>query len=143
MGRAAGGDEQTALLHRHSSIALLQERFRQLERAKEIRQERELSRSGPPSSYHHHHHHSRHVDDRTTYYERSQTEFLFPPPPPAKPSSSSSSKLPLSLWPADSSPTAEEMRRINDVNLTPPWVMAKYDHLYHTYSPDVDTSLHL
>ncbi|CAH9076475.1 unnamed protein product [Cuscuta europaea] len=122
MGRAADRDEHTALLHRHSSIALLQERFRQLERAKEIRQERELSRSGlHPSSY-------------------SHTEFLFPPPPP--PAKPSSSKLSLSLWPADSSPTAEEMRRINDdVNLTPPWVMA--NHLYHTYSPDVDTSLHL
>jgi hypothetical protein len=39
--------KETTILHSTSSIALLQERFRQLQRVKEMREERELQKVGP------------------------------------------------------------------------------------------------
>lgn len=54
-------------LHTHSSIALLQERFRQLERAKEMREKKELSRQLTNSIPH----------DLTATYNPSRSFSLF------------------------------------------------------------------
>ncbi|EXB29524.1 hypothetical protein L484_010582 [Morus notabilis] len=154
----------------HSSIALLQERFRQLQRVKEVREERELLRilsehninnnnnlmNNPTmiceplrlvfhSDHHHHHHH-----------------LIFP----QIRSSPSAPQVSLSLWPAlqCSSSASEDQYYCSSINDQTPLLMMKLwpldthapaefseassdkSHLDsdpdHDYS-DVDTSLHL
>ncbi|CAI8590539.1 unnamed protein product [Vicia faba] len=73
----------------HSSIALLQERFRQLERVKEMREERELKRmlNEPKQQTY---------DQSTTRLSSSNHELIIP-------SRSSPPHVSLSLWPTTSS----------------------------------------
>uniref|UniRef100_A0A3Q7ISA4 Uncharacterized protein n=1 Tax=Solanum lycopersicum TaxID=4081 RepID=A0A3Q7ISA4_SOLLC len=122
-----------------SSIALLQERFKQLERVKEMRQEKELlkilshsydqcnhpSITMPMHNYNtdrdHYHHH---------YYQSLNDNKLFSPQKPE-----SSSQLSLSLWPEIHSRSLDKSRVSNTTNLT----KIKFDGLHS----DVDTSLHL
>ncbi|KAL3355059.1 hypothetical protein AABB24_019245 [Solanum stoloniferum] len=119
-----------------SSIALLQERFKQLERVKEMRQEKELLKmlSHSYDQYHHpsitmpmhnninrnHHHH----------YQPLKNNKLFSPQ-----KHESSSQLSLSLWPEIHSQSLDKSRVSNTTNLT----KIKFDGLHS----DVDTSLHL
>ncbi|KAM3283490.1 hypothetical protein P3S67_027135 [Capsicum chacoense] len=118
-----------------SSIALLQERFKQLERVKEMRQEKELLKMMLLHSYdpsismqmhdnnidrdHHHYHHQPLYNNK-----------LFSPQ-----NRESSSQLSLSLWPEVHSPTLDKSRVSNTTNLT----KVKFDGSHS----DVDTSLHL
>ncbi|XP_058755160.1 uncharacterized protein LOC131628334 [Vicia villosa] len=76
----------------HSSIALLQERFRQLERVKEMREERELKRmlNEPKQIY-----------DQSTRLLSSNHELIIP-------SSSSPPHVSLSLWPTTSSQVKQQ-----------------------------------
>ncbi|RAL37893.1 hypothetical protein DM860_000587 [Cuscuta australis] len=152
MGRR-GGDNQIALDSHYSSIAMLQERFRQLERAKETREERELlmmktlsssssfsSSSSSPSSYYQDHYGPTPppASKRTVNAELS----LFPGAAVAKPSSSK--KISLSLWPGADSPVGgfrpggPTHTSVHGNN----WVI-KHEHHGDSDYCDVDTSLHL
>ncbi|KAF7840535.1 uncharacterized protein G2W53_002833 [Senna tora] len=133
----------------HSSIALLQERFRELQRVKEMREERQilqiLTQQQPssqifssnhhfPNKTHHHHHHHHH-------------EFIIPssssrsPPPP---------QVSLTLWPQSQdtqddqytrrrlqSPLISSMNSSNYSNHTQSFKDSEYS------DSGVDTSLHL
>ncbi|WMV53006.1 hypothetical protein MTR67_046391 [Solanum verrucosum] len=101
-----------------SSIALLQERFKQLERVKEMRQEKELLKMLSHRPMHNninrdHHHH----------YQPLKNNKLFSPQ-----KHESSSQLSLSLWPEIHSQSLDKSR-----------TKIKFDGLHS----DVDTSLHL
>ncbi|KAG5574406.1 hypothetical protein H5410_054540 [Solanum commersonii] len=119
-----------------SSIALLQERFKQLERVKEMRQEKELLKM-LSHSYDQYHHPSitmpmhNNIDrDHHHHYQPLNNNKLFSPQKPE-----SSSHLSLSLWPEIHSQSLDKSRVSNTTNLT----KIKFDGLHS----DVDTSLHL
>lgn len=109
-----------------SSIALLQERFKQLERVKEIRQEKELLKM-LSNSY---------DQPCITMQMHNNIDHHYQPLNNNKLSSQqSASQLSLSLWPEIHPPTLDKSRVSNTTNST----KNKFDALHS----DVDTSLHL
>lgn len=140
--------DQTAF--HSSSIALLQERFRQLQRVKEMREEKEMFRFFPESD--------RCTNPPSRKYNTPQhkpftlfnfqSELLLPSSPNVAAqaiSTSSQIKTCLSLWPDHSTHVAENVIKkshcLNNKswfsNTTPLFVVNDYDE------SDVDTSLHL
>lgn len=142
MGRE--GNDPIAL---HSSIALLQERFRQLQRVKEMREERELqmknlgdqSRFNPTIHRYHSSRLSSHPDQLSL---PTPTPSPSPTPPPPE--------VTLSLWPSlqikhsnfqgdDDNPLLKNLQRRNE--------LYRRSSLNKFHEPecdsDVDTSLHL
>ncbi|KAE9599112.1 hypothetical protein Lal_00043839 [Lupinus albus] len=140
------GRESHESISVHSSIALLQERFRQLERVKEMREERELLKMyTEPKQFS--------SNMRSTY----ESIRLFSKPELIMPSRSPPPHVSLSLWP----PTSEEDHHKSSVqntqvsmNLFPTdythkqsmqgsWKKNAYDWDSSSDHSDVDTSLHL
>ncbi|KAL3323373.1 hypothetical protein AABB24_037816 [Solanum stoloniferum] len=121
-----------------SSIALLQERFKQLERVKEMRQEKELLKMLSHSYDQYHHpsitmpmHNNNNIDrDHHHHYQSLNNNKLFSPKNPE-----SSSQLSLSLWPETHSRSLDKSRVSNTTNFT----KIKFDGSHS----NVDTSLHL
>ncbi|KZV51811.1 hypothetical protein F511_11499 [Dorcoceras hygrometricum] len=118
--------------HTLSSIALLQERFRQLEKMKELRQERELlkilsesEKSCSPLVKHH---------DARSKTSCVLSELVFLPPNPQ-------CQLSLSLWPDPQMKKADSCRGIE----APTKSIAKswFNDAPLVCSSDVDTSLRL
>ncbi|KAK7245968.1 hypothetical protein RIF29_40823 [Crotalaria pallida] len=132
----------------HSSIALLQERFRQLERVKEMREERELLKMyTEPKQYN--------SNMMSTYYEStrffSKPELIMPsrsPPPPLP-------HVSLSLWPTTSHDEDRHKSSVEaqvSMNLCPTQTQSMqaswkkknvYDWDSGSDHSGVDTSLHL
>ncbi|KAI3495132.1 hypothetical protein L1887_37324 [Cichorium endivia] len=140
-----------------SSIAMLQERFRQLEKLKEMREERELlnlisfssSNNHQCSSYYDHHSLSSNFYEPSKYIFHS--EIIFPTQP------LDSQLLSLTLWPnsqtkkcADSywDINSEKSQNLSskpswlaNVPLARPTLIKNIDE--SSVNPDVDTTLHL
>ena len=127
MGREGNGNDPIAL---HSSIALLQERFRQLQRVKEMREERELlmKNLGDQGRF------SPAIHCQSSRLS-SHPELSFPSPPPPE--------VTLSLWPS--------MQQIKHSSFqgdeNPLLKRRELASLNRFHEPDsdcdVDTSLHL
>lgn len=144
MGRESS--DQTMI---HSSIVLLQERFRQLQKVKEMREEKEMLRlfsesdrcASPPSMKYNAHHHK----PSNLFF---QSELFHPlPPKVAAPATPPSSQITcLSLWP--DSHVSSNKKKTHCLN-NKSWLPNKsttpfYDVNDHgNESDDVDTSLHL
>lgn len=145
MGRESS--EQTMT---HSSIILLQERFRQLQRVKEMREEKGMLRlfsdsdrcTSPPSINYNTHNHK----PSNRFF---QSELLHPlPPKVAAPEIAPPSHITcLSLWPhSQVSSNTKKARWLNDKSWLPnkSTTTTFYDVNDHdNESCDVDTSLHL
>uniref|UniRef100_A0A7N0UPL5 Uncharacterized protein n=1 Tax=Kalanchoe fedtschenkoi TaxID=63787 RepID=A0A7N0UPL5_KALFE len=126
----------------HSSIALLQERFKQLHREKRRREERELLRllSDSPASLgaiHSTRHYIDHTSKRRRIYH---TEFLL--------TDKQAPKVSLSLWPSSSTDCQTKLLDIEvpvKKNLQTEDRLALHDLscLLGSFDTDVDTSLHL
>ncbi|KAK4369693.1 hypothetical protein RND71_009168 [Anisodus tanguticus] len=117
-----------------SSIVLLQERFKQLERVKEMRQKKELLKllSHSYDQYHPSITMQMHNIDNDHHHQSvlNNNYKLFSPQNPE-----SSSQLSLCLWPQLHSLTLDKSRVSNTTSLT----KIEFDGLHL----DVDTSLHL
>ncbi|KAK4271024.1 hypothetical protein QN277_019780 [Acacia crassicarpa] len=101
MDRESHGHDPTLL---HSSIALLQERFRQLQRVKEMREERELLRMlTPPQPKHFIINNSKSELPELMTIPSTTTR----PPSPLPSPPPHSHNVSLSLWPSSSSPPRE------------------------------------
>lgn len=143
MGRESSDQTMT-----HSSIVLLQERFRQLQRVKKMREEKEMLRlfseadrcTSPPRIKYKTHNHK----PQNLFF---QSEVLHPlPPKVAAPTIMSSSHITcLSLWPdSHVSDNTKKARWLNDKSWLPNRsTTAFYDVNEHDNECDVDTSLHL
>jgi len=103
-----------------SSISLLQERFKQLQKIKKMRQEKELLKN----MLMHFAHHDVESYNNNKFYFHSELNMVSP-----KNNDKSSSRFSLSLWP--------DIKSRNIVRSTP-----KLKRDYNSHS-DVDTSLHL
>lgn len=137
----------------YSSIALLQERFKQLERVKEMREKRELIRIIAD-------HQPNYKKKHCLYYYDEPTSRLFYNPPdlvfPAQRSSSppSSQVLSLSLWSTSNNNfhenyTSFETQHLMGSNIVPTsselslnFKLLEDSSVYDDHS-DLDTSLHL
>lgn len=102
-----------------SSISLLQERFKQLQKIKKMRQEKELLKN----MLMHFDHHDVESYNNNKFYFHSELNMIFP-----QNNDKSSSRFSLSLWP--------DIESRNIVRSTP---KVKRDNSHS----DVDTSLHL
>ncbi|PSS10427.1 Protein FAM50B like [Actinidia chinensis var. chinensis] len=136
MGRESS-DRQVVI---HSSIALLRERFMQLQREKEMRQRRELLRTLWESE--------RYITNSSTisHYEPSQlfffqTEILKPPP----------CQVSLALWPNSQIKHSNSFQGTEKPQVMKLWQPSTTDKPFVRAPPikfndsdsDVDTSLHL
>lgn len=124
----------------HSSIALLQERFRQLQRAKEMREERAVLMrmlQAEPNKQLNHLNPTMHYDHQQPY---SSSRLPF--------KSESLSNIPQSSSPPHASrsirPQSQSSSYSQTTNQTPsdPTSFNKFNDYDHSH-PDVDTSLHL
>ncbi|KAK4765344.1 hypothetical protein SAY86_026434 [Trapa natans] len=134
-----GGGAQDAIAV-HSSIALLQERFRQIQRMKEMREEKELQRllSKCPSK-------SLSVPHQKPNYEPFSVFFE---PGFGFPLDSASSQLSLSLWPRSRSDGGSCLWPMEAPVLVRPWLSGTRSLMGNLSDKpegfeDVDTSLHL
>ncbi|KAL1320386.1 hypothetical protein HN51_065111 [Arachis hypogaea] len=163
MGRESHNNNNHSTVARHSSIALLQERFRQLQRVKEMRQERELRKLMLTtesinnnkhlfiSPIHNNHNYVSAAATTSSRTRSSSSRSSSPSPPP---------HVSLSLWPTTTTSQEEEdqdhRRRSFQKNYTShaePWKNNNNnnnnnDDLYDWDScasgdSGVDTSLHL
>lgn len=118
----------------HSSIALLQERFRQLQRAKEKREEREFLRSFSQPE---------HVN-QTTCHEPSRLFFISELILPSRPSPPSGSLSMQSSWQTNSRDTLlQETQTIPTLANLWSKEIVMMDRSNTFDDSDVDTSLHL
>ncbi|KAI4296024.1 hypothetical protein L6164_036014 [Bauhinia variegata] len=138
MGRES---HDPTVVHSHSSIALLQERFRQLQRVKEMREERELLKLLAETKQTNH--------NPTTSYEPTR---LFYHPELVVPSSSRSPPhVSLTLWPTTSEDDTKTPETPVSMSLSSKdhthSLQASWKNVYdcdHSESDSgVDTSLHL
>ncbi|XP_061344300.1 uncharacterized protein LOC133290249 [Gastrolobium bilobum] len=141
MGRESHDDPTVV----HSSIALLQERFRQLQRVKQMREERELKKMlTEPKQFN--------SITTTSYYEPTK---MFSHPEFNTPSSRSPPHVSLSLWPT-SQDMQEDYTRVQtpaSMNLLRPTdythaqsLQVSWKNVYDCEAGSdsgVDTSLHL
>ncbi|BAT87546.1 hypothetical protein VIGAN_05092800 [Vigna angularis var. angularis] len=121
----------------HSSIALLQERFRQLQRVKQMREERELQKMlNEPKQF---------TSNSTLTYHNSNTcsilshpEFIMP--------STSPPHVSLSLWPSSQSKQDDYASAPTPVSTHSQSLQLSWKNVYDSDSgadSGVDTSLHL
>lgn len=140
MGREVSYDPTTIGVHSSSSsslssIALLQERFRQLQRVKEIREEKELIMKMLFVADHHHHHHQINIINKQyfnvkptmNYYDSASRLFYSPPQP----------QVSLTLWPTSKTSFEEDYKSFDEPQLTLNSKVKEYS------VSDIDTSLHL
>lgn len=144
MGRESSDQTMT-----HSSIVLLQERFRQLQRAKEMREEKQMLRlfsefdrcTSPPSINYNTHNHK-----QSNLFFQSELLRSVPPKVAAPAIVPSSHITCLSLWP--DSHVSDNMKKAHWLD-NKSWLPDKsttstfYDVHDHDNECDVDTSLHL
>ncbi|KAI5670845.1 hypothetical protein M9H77_11209 [Catharanthus roseus] len=147
----------------HSSIALLQERFRQLEKIREMRQEKELMNVSSSVSYSNkpHNNYPYNFYHSSSFFSNSE-EVIFEQKPP------NNSQLGLSLWPENSQikqfanlGTFETANGKKTTSSTKSWLAGttlghddstvaaaifKFDESNYSYNNNnnnIDTSLHL
>ncbi|KAK1403150.1 Chlorophyll a/b-binding family protein [Heracleum sosnowskyi] len=141
MGRESSDQTMT-----HSSLVLLQERFRQLQRVKEMRQEKEMLRlfsesdrcTSPPSINYNTHNHK-----PSNLFFQSELLRSVPPKVAAPVIVPSSHITCLSLWPDVSDNTKKAHWIKNKTWLPNKSTTTFYDVDDHDNECDVDTSLHL
>ncbi|XP_059636715.1 uncharacterized protein LOC132278830 [Cornus florida] len=139
MGRESSDQQHTVI---HSSIALLQERFRQLERMKEMREERELMRMISES-----HDQQQYSSSPTMHYEPSSSSFFFHSELILPPRVVPPVQVSLSLWP-NSQSKCSDFRGLDQTAMKTwptdtPLVRASPVKSTQDSDSDVDTSLHL
>nr|GFB13122.1 hypothetical protein [Tanacetum cinerariifolium] len=128
-----------------SSIAMLQERFRQLEKMKEMRQERELLKLISVSSSSNNHQQFPLVTSSTNLYDQPSSHMFFHSEiifPTRRLPSFDSQLLSLSLWPN----TKPSSSWLSDAPTARTSVVIKntlLDETSHLTACEVDTTLHL
>ncbi|KAF5728847.1 hypothetical protein HS088_TW21G01001 [Tripterygium wilfordii] len=141
-----GRERQEEAVVLQSSIALLQERFRELHRVKKEREERELLKLMMMLPDHHHHEPLEFTAPTTLFFQPESDRVLLPPKPPLM--------LSLSLWPYSQQSGKHDHLQLLEAKPTlfndnlfsnekAPTLLSKVDDFDLESNDDVDTSLHL